>query len=88
MSWQWVDGVQHLEVGYHVLPRFQGLGLATEAARSCRDLARTQGMERLIAIIHRDNRASRRVAEKVGLVMEQETVSAFGQPTLIYATSL
>jgi len=34
LTWQVVDGVEDLEVGYHVLPRFQGLGLATEAARA------------------------------------------------------
>jgi RimJ/RimL family protein N-acetyltransferase len=55
-------------VGYHVLPRWQGRGLATEAAAACRDLARDRiGSDELVAIIHPENVASRRVAERIGM---------------------
>lgn len=43
-------------------------GLATESAAACRDFARDHvGVAELVAIIHPDNRASERVAEKIGM---------------------
>lgn len=68
LTWQSVDGVQKLEVGYHVRPEFQGLGYASEAAAACRDYAREHTDAReLVAIIHPGNRASERVAAKIGM---------------------
>ncbi|MFP7761856.1 GNAT family N-acetyltransferase [Marisediminicola sp. LYQ85] len=63
-----VNGIPLLEVGYHVRVAFQGRGLATEAAAACRDFARdhTDAAE-LAAITHPENRASQRVAEKIGM---------------------
>lgn len=68
LTWQRVNGMPKLEVGYHVQTRFQRQGLASEAAAACRDFARdhTDAAE-LVAIIHPDNRASIRVAEKIGM---------------------
>ncbi len=68
LTWQPVNGVLRLEVGYHVRADLQGLGYATEAAIACRDLAREElAAPELIAIIHPDNVASQRVAEKLGM---------------------
>ncbi|MEO7123008.1 MAG: GNAT family N-acetyltransferase [Lacisediminihabitans sp.] len=68
LTWQEVNGVKKLEVGYHVAIAVQGRGLATEAAEACRDFARDHtGADELIAIIHPENRASERVAEKLGM---------------------
>jgi len=68
LTWQEVDGVRRLEVGYHVSPSWQGRGLATEAAGACRDFARDiLEAPELVAIIHPDNRASERVAIKLGM---------------------
>ncbi|MGD0242782.1 MAG: GNAT family N-acetyltransferase [Streptosporangiaceae bacterium] len=84
-----VDGVTELEVGYHVRPAAQGRGYATEAAAACRDYARTVlRAERLIAIIHPDNRASQRVAEKVGLCPEKRALVHGGREAVIYAMAL
>jgi RimJ/RimL family protein N-acetyltransferase len=84
-----VDGVTELEVGYHVRPAAQGRGYATEAAAACRDYARTVlRAERLIAIIHPDNRASQRVAEKVGLRPEKRALVHGGRAAVIYAMAL
>ncbi|MEC3854318.1 MULTISPECIES: GNAT family N-acetyltransferase [Paenarthrobacter] len=45
-----------------------GQGFATEAATACREYAREHiDVIELIAIIHPDNRASERVAEKIGM---------------------
>lgn len=68
LTWQEVNGVLKLEVGYHVGTRWQGRGFATEAAAACRDLAIVRiAADELVAIIHPENRASERVAEKIGI---------------------
>lgn len=73
LTWQPVNGEQRLEVGYHVRAEMQGQGLATEAATACRDFARDQLLApELVAIIHPDNTASRRVAEKLGMTHLQD----------------
>jgi len=73
LTWQVVNGRPELEVGYHVRAEMQGRGYATEAAAACRDFARdVLAARHLVAIIHPDNRASRRVAEKIGLEFEED----------------
>lgn len=73
LTWQEVNGVPNLEVGYHVRAALHGRGLATEAAASCRDFARehTEAQE-LVAIIHPDNTASERVAQKIGMTRRDD----------------
>jgi RimJ/RimL family protein N-acetyltransferase len=72
LTWQTVEGARHLEVGYHTVPALQGLGYATEAALACVELADEIGETQVIAIINPANRASRRVAEKIGMTFERE----------------
>lgn len=68
LTWQEVNGRLELEVGYHVRADVQGCGYATEAAAACKDFARDElHAQQLVAIIHPDNVASRRVAEKIGM---------------------
>lgn len=68
LTWQDVNGRPELEVGYHMRTGVQGRGYATEAAAACRDFARDElQIQQLVAIIHPENTASRRVAEKIGL---------------------
>ncbi|MDR1441017.1 MAG: GNAT family N-acetyltransferase [Bifidobacteriaceae bacterium] len=68
LTWQEVNGVPKLEVGYHVVTTAQGHGYATEAAMACRDYARDAvGARELVAIIHPQNEASERVARKLGM---------------------
>lgn len=88
LTWQVVDGVERLEVGYHLLPAHQGRGLATEAAAACRDLARSRGIDHLVAIIRPDNTPSRRVAERTGMVLERETVHSSGLEVVLYGMRL
>jgi len=86
---QAVDGVVEIEVGYHVTPALQRHGYATEAAAACRDYARDLlGLDRLIALIHPDNVPSQRVAEKIGLRFERESVGKSGRPRRVYGGSL
>jgi RimJ/RimL family protein N-acetyltransferase len=68
LTWQPVWGSSKLEVGYHVARDLQRQGYATEAARACSDFARDiVNAAELVAIVHPENIASQRVAEKIGL---------------------
>lgn len=71
---QEVDGIQHIEVGYHILPQYWNQGFAAEAARLFLNYGfRELQFERIISIIHIDNVRSQRVAMKNGLNMERQT---------------
>jgi RimJ/RimL family protein N-acetyltransferase len=84
---QEVDGVTDLEVGYHVRADLQGRGYATEAAAACLAHARdVLGAPRLIAIINPQNVPSQRVAEKIGLRHDKDTIRPDGLPARVYAT--
>jgi ribosomal-protein-alanine N-acetyltransferase len=82
---QLVDEVEELEIGYRIDPPCWGRGIATEAARAVRNHAfSTLGVARVISLIHPDNVASRRVAEKNGMTPEKETVFR-GFPTIVFS---
>jgi [ribosomal protein S5]-alanine N-acetyltransferase len=82
---QEVDGANEIEIGYHVRRDHWGRGLATEAARACRDYGFARlPVDRLISLIHPENLASRRVAEKNGMTVWKETIRV-GLPYLVYA---
>ncbi|MCJ1704565.1 GNAT family N-acetyltransferase [Rathayibacter sp. VKM Ac-2926] len=89
LTWQGVNGVPELEVGYHVRSSLQGRGYATEAATACLELARRCGLaERLVAIIHPENSASQRVAEKIGLRVAGEARDGGPLVRIVLATPL
>jgi RimJ/RimL family protein N-acetyltransferase len=72
---QSVDGVDEIEIGYHVRRDFWGRGYAPEAARACQAYGFTQlGAAHLISLIRPENLPSRRVAEKTGLSLWKEVV--------------
>lgn len=80
-----VDEIEELEIGYRIDPAFWGRGIATEAARAVRDHAFNDlHLPRVISLIHPDNVASRRVAEKNGMMPEKETVLR-GFPTIVFS---
>ncbi len=55
------------EIGWTVLPQFQGCGIATEASHKARrEIARRGGPCRLVSYIDSQNAPSIRVAEKLG----------------------
>jgi ribosomal-protein-alanine N-acetyltransferase len=72
---QTVEGVDEIEIGYHLRRDLWGRGLAPEAAAACRDYGFERlGVERLISLIRPENLPSRRVAEKVGLSLWKEVM--------------
>ena len=59
-----------VELGYAVSPWGRGRGVATETLRQLTRWAFEQGMQRVVALISVENRASSRVAEKAGYTFE------------------
>jgi [ribosomal protein S5]-alanine N-acetyltransferase len=80
-----VDGVKEIEIGYHLRRDLWGQGLATEAARACRDVGFIRlRAERLISLIRPENMASRRVAEKNEMRAWKEVIWR-SLPHIVYA---
>jgi ribosomal-protein-alanine N-acetyltransferase len=74
-----------LEAGWVIAPEHQGHGFATEAgAASLRHAFDTLRATRAISLIHRDNKPSQRVAEKLGGTREPD-VDMFGRSVMLYA---
>ncbi len=81
--WQ-PEGWPGLEVGWVLARDSWGLGFATELGRAVRDHALgALGAAHLISVIHRDNLASIRVAERIGARFERE-LTVDGSPCVIY----
>jgi RimJ/RimL family protein N-acetyltransferase len=67
------EGWPGLEVGWMLHRACWGRGFATEAGRAAIDAAfREPGVDHLISIIHPENAASIRVAERLGETFERE----------------
>ncbi|SRR6266496_138229 len=80
-----LDERDEIEIGYRLHPDYWGRGLATEAARAVRQHAFADlKLPRVISLIHPDNLPSRRVAEKIGMKIEKETVFR-GIPHFVFA---
>ena len=67
-----------VEIGWHLHPDHQGLGLATEAARAVLTAAGTAGIGQVLAITDLDNTPSQRVAARLGMTDEGITERWFG----------
>jgi RimJ/RimL family protein N-acetyltransferase len=84
-----LEGASEIEIGWHVLKTAWNQGIATEAATAARELAFGRfGLSRLVAVIHPDHLASRRVAEKIGMRQERTTVLEDDYPAVIYTTDV
>ena len=87
LPWE-IDGIHEVEVAYMIARPFWGQGLASEAARGILSYAfETLGFTRLICLMDPANLASRRVAERLGMMLEREVDGIAGDnfPTLIFA---
>ena len=74
-----------LEIGYHIFRPYRNKGYAREAVQEAADYAREVLGVRLCALIYRDNKASRHLAEGLGMepIIEINTGSSAGY--LLYA---
>ena len=85
LTTQNVGGLREIEIGYHIRRDLWGRGLASEAARACRDFGFAHlPADRLISLIRPENLPSRRVAEKNGMSVWKEVMWA-NLPHLVYS---
>ena len=84
-----LEGVPEIEIGWHVHERFWSQGVATQAAGIARDAAVNRfEISRLVALVHEDHVASRRVAENIGMREERRTLLEGDYPAIVYAADL
>lgn len=77
--WQFDPERTQAEIGYELLPLFQGRGLMHEAvAEVLRYGFEELGLRVITAITHRENTPSRQLLERLGF--ETDTANLFGQP--------
>jgi len=81
---QVVDGMDELEIGYHLLPSAWGNGYAAEAALACKEFAgEHQCAPSVISLIDHENFASQAVAKRNGMSFEKDTVHR-GTPAMVW----
>jgi RimJ/RimL family protein N-acetyltransferase len=74
---QLVEGAPHVELGWHTRHDRWGEGIATEGGTACRDWCWANlEVDHLISLVRPENRASWRVAEKLGMTVWRETMHA------------
>ena len=79
-----IDGEVQEEIGYRLLPKYWGKGLAFEATRSISEWAfKTLNLNYLIAIIEPENLRSVKLAKRLGM-KKAKTTLFFGIPADIY----
>ena len=84
-----LEQASEVEIGWHVHKHFWNRGIATEAATLACESARTRfGISRLVALVHPDHVASRRVAANIGMRVERTTVLEGDYPAIVYAAEL
>lgn len=66
------DGLDDVDIGYALLPKFWSKGYAVEAAQAVKEFGNSViGLRRLVAITDPANEGSIRVLEKIGLRFEK-----------------
>jgi RimJ/RimL family protein N-acetyltransferase len=66
------DGLEDVDIGYALLPRFWSQGYAVESARAVKEYAKDViGLKRIVAIVDPANQGSIRVLEQIGLRYEK-----------------
>jgi RimJ/RimL family protein N-acetyltransferase len=79
-------GADEVEIGWWLVRAAWGRGYASEGAGAARDEAFDRvGLERIVARIQPANRASSRVAEKIGMRLEHSATGRSGEQLLVYA---
>lgn len=81
---QLADGVNEVEVGYHILKQNWGKGYATEAAQLFKNFAfENKISDNIVSIIHENNIRSQRVAERNGMQQEKK-IMFWEAPHFVY----
>jgi ribosomal-protein-alanine N-acetyltransferase len=84
-----VDGLTEYEMVYVLAKSAWGKGYATEIGRAlCSYAYHVRNLNRLIALVEPENRASERVAKKIGMHLEKEIAQPGGEMRRVYAMFL
>ncbi len=76
-----------IEIGWWLAERHWGHGIATEAARAAaRDAFERVGLARLVAIAQKENAASLRIMQKLGMTYERDHIHR-NIPVVLYSVS-
>jgi len=82
-----LDGTDEVEVGYSLIKDYWGKGIGTEAAHAWLGYGfNGAGLDRIVAVAHTENWASRRIMEKLGMTYEKTEVH-YGAECAFYAIS-
>jgi ribosomal-protein-alanine N-acetyltransferase len=84
-----IDGQNEIELIYVLAADAWGMGYATEVSRAIIIHARQQlGCSRLVALVDSANQASAKVAVKLGMRLERETVRPGGRRMQVYGLAV
>ena len=84
LPWK-IEGQYDVDVAYTIAEEYWGQGLGTEAAQAILDYGFEKlNLSRLICLIDKENLASIKVAEKIGMTFEKEGKDEIG-PFLLYS---
>ena len=80
-----VDGEIEIELVYVLARSAWGNGYATEISKAIIEHAfKVMGVTRLIALVDRNNKASEKVAARLGMQKENEVIRPGGEPRQVY----
>src|SRR5262245_3993919 len=84
-----IEGVEEVEIAYLLDREYWGKGLATEAAEAIiKHGSAKYGFRRIVAVIHPQNVASIRVAEKIGMKYERDVLYGAIGKVALYALEI
>lgn len=82
------DDLEHPDIGFAMLPAFEGKGYAFEASRKVLDeIIQSKKYSKILAITLKHNRQSIQLLEKLGLKQEREKNNE-GEELFVYALTL
>ena len=84
----WNFSLNHLtaELGYELIPTFQGQGIMNEAINSVIQYAFEKiDLETIVAYTHKDNKSSIKLLEKNGFIWEADKIDEDNLSNLIYS---
>ncbi len=70
---KYIDEMDEVEIGYRLLPKYWGAGIATEAFQSIIPVLHKYGINEVVSLILFGNEASESVAKKSGLIFREQS---------------
>ncbi|HYW50614.1 MAG TPA: GNAT family N-acetyltransferase [Gemmatimonadaceae bacterium] len=82
------DTLPHADIGFALLPRYEGRGIAFEAASATLTFGRsTLGLSRILAVVQSDNVRSQRLLGRLGFAHSGAVALSVGEPALLLYAS-